>query len=227
MKSKATQEHYFTKEELEDWIESVGGIGAKIDIPEDAYYLDGEYLYSSSSVFADHPMSGDICGIDPDTRYALHVLFKFRTASGLTYGSPMLWPAMRKKKKWQAPIIPYPKKCKKCGSPSRKCGKITLCSNMKCKERKQLKMFIKNFPVKPVREGIDKTRPIYFMCDKCKTQVIDIYIMESKAWKSCCCWGGLDMLFNGEYDMYYQCKKGIIYITMHNNLPEIQWCKNG
>jgi hypothetical protein len=33
-------------------------------------------------------------------------------------------------------VDPYPHKCKKCNAPARRCGKVVLCSNLKCKTRK-------------------------------------------------------------------------------------------
>jgi hypothetical protein len=34
---------------------------------------------------------------------------------------------------------PYPSKCKLCSSPARKCGSVVLCSNDKCKSKKDVR----------------------------------------------------------------------------------------
>lgn len=60
-------------------------------------------------------------------------------------------------------IKPYPHTCSHCSSPARKCKSMVLCSNVKCKSRRN------------VRKLIGKvSKPTYrlIMCPKCSTEAI-------------------------------------------------------
>lgn len=75
-----------------------------------------------------------------------------------------------------SPTIVYPNHCKLCKSPSRKCGKVILCSNTKCKTRKNFNkqyrcgMIIKQIADNKVgiEQSIDKYG--FVLCPTCKNR---------------------------------------------------------
>lgn len=66
------------------------------------------------------------------------------------------------------PVKPYPHTCKKCKSPARKCGSIVMCSNLKCKTRKDFSALIKKFPASPKIKIGTRENPIVIYCKECK-----------------------------------------------------------
>lgn len=60
-------------------------------------------------------------------------------------------------------VNPYPHKCIRCNLPARKCGKMIMCSNSRCKSWKQIK---KSFPPIEIKNYRDKNN--YLICEKCR-----------------------------------------------------------
>jgi hypothetical protein len=60
------------------------------------------------------------------------------------------------------PVKPYPHTCKTCKKPARKIGKEALCSNVKCKSRRKLKL-LKSMPLKFPDVNTDNV----IICNEC------------------------------------------------------------
>lgn len=162
--------YVFTKEELEKWVDHVGGIGSKVFVPEDAYYIDGGGNYVDKKSRADIP-TGEYFEILEIETYP-HPHIKFNTKHVAIFNWYLLFPSMRDTTP-QKPIILYPNKCKKCFAPSRKLQEYTFCSNAKCKTRKNIK-YIKN----NIKKGLTKDNPIIVRCPTCKEIAIDMMCVD-------------------------------------------------
>lgn len=202
---KTSAQYYFSKEELETWIESVGGIGAEIEIPHDAYYI--HWLTYEIVNHLGRGIKDTIIGIENVSGHP-HVATR--------NGHWFLSLSMRNIKPQIIPK-PYPHICKKCKKPARQCGKITLCSNMKCKSRKQLKIFIKGFP--ETKYGT-KDSPIIVRCDKCNEIVIDFacgYEWFRGDWAKCKIHG--EFKYNFDHGKWYVYQGGSMWYNGGNGLP--------
>lgn len=162
---KPNPEDTFTNEELLNWINSVGGIGAKVVIPPDAYYIIGDALIKHE-VKPYNPIGKivEILGVVNKgfNDHNVHVKFQAGEANH-TYLARVLWHGMRDLKPTQT-IVSYPHKCKRCGSPARKGNQFVFCSNVQCKSWKQFKTAV---GIKNIKS--DKN---YILCPVCGTNAI-------------------------------------------------------
>lgn len=63
-------------------------------------------------------------------------------------------------------VNPYPHKCNMCKSPARRCGNVTMCSNMRCGSRNQVSsLFNKYVPLQQL--GNTSSEPIRLVCEDC------------------------------------------------------------
>lgn len=165
-----TKASIFTREELERWIEKMGGIGAEIVIPNQIYADKGKEALAKLVM----GRTATIAGVWTQNNVSV-VVFNAKK-HGIKYEGHLIdtigivWPDMRMKN--YAPVITYPHKCKRCKSSARICGKVILCSNIKCKSRKQFKKFVKRFP--EVESGTFDN-PIVLLCPICNENIIQTY----------------------------------------------------
>jgi hypothetical protein len=101
------------------------------------------------------------------------------------------------------PINPYPHKCQKCNAPARKCGKVILCSNQRCKTRKVVATALTKY----------EKENRYLKCPKCKEYALICFKKDNKYNTTCinnhtspvsltkgdkmACSSGNDLIWNG------------------------------
>lgn len=123
---RASKEYIFTKEELEDWVEYIGGIGSVIDVFKN-YYSIGEGDSINDFNYPVHPPLVIVTGIAKNGYGYWHVMIN------------NMWCVLSLNMRDIKPVVkvnPYPNKCSVCHCPSRKIANVSYCSNMKCKTRK-------------------------------------------------------------------------------------------
>lgn len=210
------QAHLFTKEELERWVESVGGIGAEVIIPEDAYWIDGQYrmrLHMTNDQYF-VGKKAKIIGV-VETHWHAFLVRLLSSNKKDYFDRYFLWPAMRDAK-LKVPIVLYPNKCKKCSWPSRQCDGYIFCSNAKCKTRKKIK-YIKTHA--PVIEYGTKENPFEARCPECYQLCEDIGFIRQVI--ICPVHG--DFSYKVEANKYYIKNDGV-YLCNGNNYGSI-WTK--
>lgn len=149
----------FTKKELDEWLDSIGGAGTEVTIPEDAYFLNRD----KQSIKLKHYNAPLI-----NKKLKVVGITKYGDEYHINLGSSwyLLWPGMKN----VCPKIivnPYPHICKFCHSPARKCADNIFCSNYKCKSRKVIKY------IKAAKLINDKDNPIIVYCSTCNSICID------------------------------------------------------
>lgn len=162
-----SDEDIFTKKELESWVETMGGYGAIITLPDNTYRLT--QLKRKQTYKHYNGREAVIERIIEGNRYFCpHVRFKmsyFDDIDNETFYDvcDLLFSDMRNAKPRVIPKA-YPHLCKICGAPSRKCAEYILCSNTKCKSWKYVKM---KLPKPKLMPGDTKENPIVVRCESC------------------------------------------------------------
>lgn len=191
----AEPEDYFTKEELETWVKSVGGIGAKIVIPEEAYWVNNGFCHTYQDR-SDMPVGKmcEISGIYPyDILPQANYTVAFYNSNIAQHTWHLVWHDMRNIKP-NKPMVLYNIKCIKCSAPARKCDGYVFCSNAKCKTRKKLS-YIKHIKT---LQGT-KENPIPLTCSTCN--LLGHYTIEKNSFH---CIKGHKNYFQFECDKYYK-----------------------
>lgn len=189
----------FTAEELENWVDSVGGIGTQVKIPKSAYWIAGNQIQIPSPTLEN---SLDEINSVVDYVGKQHIYFQS--------GWYLLWPEMKHIKSLPA-IVPYPHICKNCKSPARKCADKVFCSNVKCKTRNMFKYFNKSKLTYGTKED-----PVIVKCPKCSKVVKLVYALIKIGNEHC---GGI---YCDEHNVVkYNYEDGKYYMATHRPIKYV------